>query len=37
MFAEIIAFCSDITAEYINTFHEQNAENFDVAANDTYS
>jgi len=36
MFAEIIAFCSDITAEHINMFCEQSAVNFDVVANDTY-
>jgi len=36
MFAEIIAFCSAITAEYTNKCCEQNVENFDVFANDTY-
>ena len=36
MFTEIIAVYSGITAEYVNTFREQNSENFDVVANDTY-
>jgi len=36
MFTEIIAVYSEITAEYINKFCEQNSQKFVVVANDTY-
>ena len=36
MFTKIIAVYSDITALYLNKLCEQNSENIDVVANDTY-
>jgi hypothetical protein len=35
-FTEIIAVCSEITAEYINKFCDQNAGSVGVVANDVY-